>query len=55
MQKLCCLCDNIVTIMKILMAISHENREMTHKSFQIYKNIELNIEEYDYINNLSKS
>ena len=28
MQKLCCLCDNLVTILRKLMCISHEIREI---------------------------
>ena len=46
MLNLCCLCDNLMTIMKILMAISHEKLEMTHISFETNKNIELNCEKY---------
>ena len=31
MHKLCCLCDNLVTILRKLMCFSHEIREIMHK------------------------
>ena len=36
MQKHCCLCDNLVTIMRILMAVCHGKRRIIHKQNNVH-------------------
>ena len=51
MQKLCCLCDNLVTILRKLMYISHEIREIMQNDSNQHKVFKKKIKENDLIDN----